>query len=90
MKPFKQKFDVFWKSWKALKQANIGPRQLPGMSREFQLWLQITQNLKEIEGSWPAAVRKYMWIFKGVPRKNRERLPGLYDDDQKTSRKPPA
>jgi hypothetical protein len=75
MKSMRKKFDGVWKSWQAMKQANITMRQLPGMGREFSLWLRITRNLREIEGSWPGALRKYMWIFTGVPRKHRSRLP---------------
>ena len=79
MKSMKKKFDGVWKSIQAMKQANINTRQLPGISREFRLWLQIIQNLREIEGSWPGAFRKYMWLFTGVPRKHRSRLPGPED-----------
>ena len=75
MKAIKETFDVFLKSWKAMKQANVASRQLPGMSKEFRLWLQITRNFKEIEGSWTGAIRTYMRMFKGVPRKQRSRLP---------------
>lgn len=75
MKPIKNRFDGVFNSWQALKQANVNARQLPGMSRQFRLWFQIIRNLREIEGSWPGAIRKYMWLFKGVPRKHRSRLP---------------
>ncbi len=76
----KQKRHEFRKSWQALRQANVNLRQLPGILREFRLWFQITKNLKEIEGSWPAAIRKYFWIFKGVPRKQRARVPEYCPD----------
>ena len=75
MKSMKETFGVFLKSMAAMKQVNLSGRQLPGIAREFRLWLQITRNFKEIEGSWPAAMRTYMHLFKGVPRKQRSRLP---------------
>ena len=78
----KRKRHEFRKSWQALRQANVNIRQVPGMLREFRLWFQITKNLKEIEGSWPAAFRKYFWIFKGVPRKQRARVPGYCPDQE--------
>ena len=80
MKSVKEKFNGFLKSCKAMKQANVATRQLARMCMEFRLWLRITANLKEIEGSWPGAIRAYMHMFKGVPRKHRSRLPDSNDD----------
>ena len=80
MKSIKKTFDVFLKSWKAMKQVNLSGRQLPGIVREFRLWLIIIRNLKEIEGSWLGAIRTYMHLFKGVPRKHRSRLPEDSED----------
>ncbi len=76
----KQKLSEHWKSYQAMRQANVDLRQLPGMARKIRLWLQITRNLKEIKGSWPAALGTYTWIFKGTLRKHRQRVPGFRRD----------
>ena len=53
----------------AYKQANITLRQIPNRMREIRLWLQITKNFREIEGSWTGALRRYLVMFQGRPRK---------------------
>jgi hypothetical protein len=37
---------------KALKQNNIWAGQLPYLAKEWRLWVRITRNFREIEGSW--------------------------------------
>jgi hypothetical protein len=52
---------------KALKQNNIWVGQLPYLAKEWRLWIQITRNFREIEGSWSGAVRRYLRMFGNRP-----------------------
>ena len=56
----------------ALKQDNMTLKQLPHMVRHRRLWFQVGKNIREIEGSWPKAIRRTLLIHEGHPRK-RER-----------------
>jgi hypothetical protein len=38
--------------------------------KEIGVWWKITQNLREIEGSWAKTLKTYIHLFKGVPRKD--------------------
>lgn len=53
----------------AYRQANITLKQMPHLMREMRLWLRVTKNFREIEGSWTRALRRYMVMFQGRPRK---------------------
>ena len=53
----------------ALKQCNITLRQIPHLMRELRLWLRVTKNFREIEGSLKGALHRYLLIFQGRPRK---------------------
>ena len=66
----------------ALKQNNITLRQMPYLVREWRLWLQITQNFKNIEGSWWRGIKTYSSIFEGIPqKKDREEEHRLPEND---------
>jgi hypothetical protein len=56
----------------ALEQDNMTLKQLPHMVRHRRLWFQVLKNMREIEGSWPAAIRRTLLMYEGHPRK-RER-----------------
>jgi hypothetical protein len=56
----------------ALQQDNMTLKQLPHIVRHRRLWLQVLKNMREIEGSWPAAIRRTLLMYEGHPRK-RER-----------------
>jgi len=77
----KKKYTEFKKNMEALKQFNITPGQLPVLIKSFDVWWQVTRNLKEIEGSWYKAFAAYAWMFKGVPRK---KIQKIYDPYCKT------
>ncbi len=66
----KRKYRSLKKNLAALKQANITPGQMPKMARDMRIWWKITQNLKDLEGSWAGAMATYVRMFKGVPRKD--------------------
>lgn len=66
----KNRYHEIQKNMKALKQANITPAQLANLLKASGIWWKITLNLKEIEGSWTKAIKKYIVLFEGVPRKN--------------------
>ena len=53
----------------AYKQANITLRQIPHLMREMRLWFRITKNFRQIEGSWTRALRRYLLMFQGRPKK---------------------
>ena len=53
----------------AFKQANITLKQIPYLMREMRVWLRITKNFREIEGSWTGVLRRYLVMFQGRPRK---------------------
>jgi hypothetical protein len=57
------------KSLQALNQDNMGSSQLPHLVRQRKIWFQILKNLREIEGSWPAAIRRTFLMYEGHPRK---------------------
>jgi len=65
----KKKYTEFKKNMEALKQFNITLGQMPVLIKSFDVWWQVTRNLKEIEGSWYKAFATYAWIFKGIPQK---------------------
>jgi hypothetical protein len=66
----KSRYQDFQKNMKALKQANITFSQMANIMKASDVWWKLTVNLKEIEGSWPAAFKTYLKMFQGVPRKN--------------------
>jgi hypothetical protein len=66
----KRRFDDIKKNIQALKQANITPSQMANLMKASDIWWKISVNLREIEGSWSGAMKKYLELFKGVPRKN--------------------
>ncbi len=53
----------------ALKQCNITIGQLPFILREWRLWLRITRNFREIEGSWMSAILRYIRMFEDRPQR---------------------
>ena len=53
----------------AYKQANITLRQIPHLMREMRLWFRITKNFRQVEGSWTRALRRYLLMFQGRPKK---------------------
>lgn len=55
---------------KAFKQANVSPRQLPGIIRERAVWIQVIKNLYLIEGSWLGALKRLTLVMKGYPKKS--------------------
>jgi hypothetical protein len=57
------------KNFQALKQRNM-LSQMTNMMKEIGVWWKITQNLREIEGSWVKTLKTYIHLFKGVPRKD--------------------
>ncbi|RJP78244.1 MAG: hypothetical protein C4522_13295 [Desulfobacteraceae bacterium] len=57
------KWQHFRTNLNALKQNNIWLGQLPYLAKEWRLWLRITRNFREIEGSWAGAVRRYLRMF---------------------------
>jgi hypothetical protein len=54
----------------ALKKYNITIQQLPFLIKEWRLWLQITRNFREVEGSWSGACRRYVRMFRNRPDKS--------------------
>jgi hypothetical protein len=66
----KSRYQDFQKNIKALKQANITPSQVPNLMKAFDVWWKIIVNLRDIEGSWTSAMKRFMKMFEGVPRKN--------------------
>ncbi len=66
----KRAFSELKKNLQALKQANITLSQMSNLMKTSDVWWKVTVNLKEIEGSWPGVVKRYMKIFQGRPRKN--------------------
>ncbi len=66
----KSRYQIFRKNMKALKQANITLSQMANCNKASNAWWKITVNLRELEGSWTGAMKKYMKMFEGVPRKN--------------------
>jgi len=66
----KRRYQEFQKNIKALKQANITPAQMANLMKASGVWWKITVNLREIEGSWGKAFKKYFMLFEGVPRKS--------------------
>jgi len=60
----------YWDSLKALKQSNLWIGQIPHILRNMRTWWRITKNFRELEGSWPGAIRRYNHLFTGRPRKN--------------------
>jgi hypothetical protein len=74
----KRRFDDFRKNMQAMKQANITPSQVANLIKASDIWWKISVNLREIEGSWAGAMKQYLKLFKGVPRKNIRRI----DDNQ--------
>jgi len=53
----------------AVEQDNMTLKQLPHIVRRRRLWLQVLRNMREIEGSWPAALRRTFLTYEGHPRK---------------------
>ncbi len=53
----------------AFKQSNMTLRQLPALVRERHLWIRITRNFREIEGSWSKALHRFLIMFQNYPRK---------------------
>ncbi len=62
----------------ALKKYNITIKQLPFLLKEWRLWLQVTRNFREIEGSWSGAFRRYVRMFTNRP--DRKRNPFMESD----------
>lgn len=52
----------------ALRQSNITVRQLPKLMRQWRTWLQLTNNVHVIEGSWWTTFRRFLKMFQGHPR----------------------
>jgi len=69
---FRRSYRNVRNSLAALQQDNMTLKQLPHMLRHRRLWLQVLKNMREIEGSWPAAIRRTLLMYEGHPRK-RER-----------------
>ena len=67
---YKGIFRDILKNIQALKQSNLTASQMPYMLKEIGVWWKITQNLRELEGSWAKTVKTYIHLFKGVPRKD--------------------
>jgi len=65
----KRSLQNFQKSIQALKQSNISLGQVPYIIKEFHLWWQITKNIKDLQGSWIGALKTYIRIFQGLPKK---------------------
>jgi hypothetical protein len=55
------------------RQGNITLRQLPHLLREWRLWLRITRNFSEIEGSWMRGTFHLMRLFQGYPEREESR-----------------
>jgi hypothetical protein len=53
----------------ALKQDNMSLKQMPHLVRDRRLWFQLLSNIREIEGSWLAAIRRTLLMYEGHPRK---------------------
>ena len=53
----------------AFKEYNMTMGQLPSLIRERHLWIRITRNFREIEGSWSGALRRFLIMFQNHPRK---------------------
>lgn len=70
MTGYKGIFRDIQKNIQALKQSNLTINQMPNMMKEIGVWWKITQNLRELEGSWAKTVKTYIHLFKGVPRKD--------------------
>jgi len=70
MTGLKSGFRDLKKNFQALKQSNFTLSQMPNMMKEFGVWWKITQNLRELEGSWAKTILTYIHLFKGVPRKD--------------------
>lgn len=66
----KRHYQAFQKNMEALKQANITPAQMANLIKSWNVWWKVTVNLREIEGSWTKALKKYIMLFEGVPKKS--------------------
>jgi hypothetical protein len=68
---FRSRYSDFRDNLSALEKYNITIKQMPFLLKEWRLWLQVTRNFKEIEGSWSGALRRYVRMFTNRPeRKN--------------------
>ncbi len=47
----------------------LTPAQLVAVRREKELWRHISENFRELEGSWWAALKRQVLFLKGNPKK---------------------
>jgi len=67
----RSRYSDFRDNLSALKKYNITIKQMPFLLKEWRLWLRVTRNLREVEGSWSGAFRRYVRMFTNRPdRKN--------------------
>ena len=59
----------------ALRQVNMTMTQMRYMLKEPVLWFHVTRNFREIEGSWWKALKRYFFMFEGVPDKKKPLKP---------------
>ena len=65
----KRRYADFRKNMQALRQANITPAQMTNLMKAGGVWRQVMVNLREIEGSWPRALKTGIRLFESVSRK---------------------
>ena len=51
--------------YELMKAYNMTWRQAVAVYRERNVWIRILKNFHELEGSWPAALKKMALIFQG-------------------------
>jgi len=52
-----------------IRRKMLTPAQLVAARREKELWRHISENFRELEGSWWAALKRQVLFLKGNPKK---------------------
>ena len=52
------------KNLDAMALRNMTGKQMRPICRRWRLWYRVSANLRQVEGSWYGAIKRYMHIFK--------------------------
>lgn len=75
----RKRFQSFRERLVLIRRKMLTPAQLAAARREKELWRHITENLRELEGSRWAALKRQVLFLKGNPKKKSRQIsrPGI-------------